>query len=108
MPGAWRTIAVAVATSASRSRRGMGRICIVIWRATSDSQLLAALATSIAAPAASAARNVMMATTALSDRPAIESLGTIGVGPRRVPIAEAASRSGHDSVALSKDSLVDM
>jgi hypothetical protein len=62
----------------------------------------------MAAPAASAARNVMMATTAVSDRPAIESLGTIGVGPRRVAKAEAVSRSAHDRSVVSKGSLVDM
>ena len=50
----------------------------------------------------------MMATTAVSDRPAIESRGTIGVGPRRTAIAEVASRSAHDRAAASKGSLVDM
>jgi hypothetical protein len=53
-----------------------------------------------------------MATTALSDRPAIESAGTIGVGLRRVSIAEAASRSAQDfaddRAVVSKGSLVDM
>src|SRR3974377_167950 len=108
MPGAWRTMAAAAATSASRSRPATGRTWIVTSRPTSDCQSLAAPATNMATPAASAARNVMMATTALSDRPAIESPGTIGVGPRRAAMAEAASRSTHDRAAVSKDSLVDM
>ena len=34
------------------------------------------------APVVSEARNVMMATTATSARPAIERFGTIGVSPR--------------------------
>src|SRR6516162_5258843 len=108
MPGAWRTAATAAATSASRSRPGAGRTWIVASRATSDSQSFAAPATNMAAPAASAARNVMMATTAPSDRPAIESLGTIGARPRRTAIAEAVSRSAHVRPAPSKGSLVDM
>src|SRR5690242_19868188 len=62
----------------------------------------------MAAPAAKAARNVMMATTAPSERPAIESPGTIGVGPRRAAMAEAASRSRHARATLSRGSLVDM
>src|ERR1700720_643879 len=108
MPGAWRMMAEAAATSASRSRPGTGRTWIVTSRPTSDCQSLAAPATNMAAPAASAARNVMMATTAPSDRPAIESLGTIGVGPRRAAKAETASRSAHDRAPVSKGSLVDM
>src|ERR1041385_6023774 len=62
----------------------------------------------MAAAAAKAARNVMIATTAPSERPAIESPGTIGVGPRRAAMAEAASRSRHARATLSKGSLVDM
>jgi hypothetical protein len=53
-----------------------------------------------------------MATTAVSDRPAIESPGTIAVGPRGVAMAEGASRSAQDCAddraAVSKDSRVDM
>src|SRR5215471_11411559 len=108
MPGAWRMTAAAAATSASRSRPGTGRTWIVTSRPTSDCHSLAAPAINMAAPVANAARNVMMATTALSDRPAIESAGTIGVGPRRVFMAEAASRSAHDRAVVSRGSLVDM
>ena len=56
---------------------------MVTSRATSDCQSLAASTTSIAVPVASVARKVMMATTAVSERPAIELLGTIGVGAMR-------------------------
>jgi hypothetical protein len=45
---------------------------MVISRPTSDCQSLAALTTMVAAPVVSAARKVMMATTAASERPAIE------------------------------------
>src|SRR5262249_59747071 len=108
MPGAWRMTAAAAATSASRSRPGTGRTWIVTSRPTSDCHSLAAPAINMAAPVANAARKSMIATTALSDRPAIESAGTIGVGPRRVAMAEAASRSSHDRAAVSRGSLVDM
>src|SRR5262245_9303244 len=100
--------AAAAATSASRSRPATGRTWIVTSRPTSDCQSLAVPATSMAAPAASAARKVIMATTAVSDRPAIESPGTMGVGPRRAAMAVAASRPARDRVAPSKGSLVDM
>ena len=55
---------------------------MVISRPTSDCQSLAASTTIITAPIVSAARNVMMATTAVSERPAIEPLGTIGPSGR--------------------------
>src|SRR5689334_10921178 len=72
----------------------------------------------MATPAASAARKVMMAMTAPKDRPAIESRGTIAVGPRRAAIPGMVSRSPQDRAAVlraavlrptvSKGSLVDM
>ena len=55
---------------------------MVISRETSDCQSLAAARTSITAPVVSEARNVMIATTATSARPAIEFFGTIGVSLR--------------------------
>ena len=55
---------------------------MVISRETSDCQSLAAARTSITAPTVSEARNVMIATTATSARPAIEFFGTIGVSMR--------------------------
>src|SRR6516162_1482400 len=108
MPEAPRAMAAAAATSASTSRSGAGRTCIVTSRATSDCQSLAAAATSIAVPVANAARKVIMATTALSDRPAIESLGTMAVAPRRAAPSDTRSRSAHDRATASRGSLVDM
>ncbi len=70
---------------------GAGRTWIVISRATSDCQSAAEASTSITAPVVSEARNVMIATTATSARPAIELLGTIGVssrGKRRVALRD--------------------
>src|SRR5437588_10262732 len=108
MPVVSRAIAVAAVTSASRSRPETGRTWMVTSRATSDCQSLAASTTSIAVPVASVARKVMMATTAVSERPAIESLGTIGVEARCAVLSGAASSWGQDSDTESKDSLVDM
>src|SRR5688500_15402057 len=64
------------------SRACAGRIWIVISRATSDCQATAAERTSKTAPVVSEARNVMIATTATSARPAIECFGTIGASAR--------------------------
>src|SRR5215472_11350013 len=84
MPGAARAISTACFTSASRSRPAAGRIWIVISRATSDCHSAAEASTSITAPVVSEARNVMIATTAMSGRPAIESRGTIREVARRL------------------------
>ena len=59
-----------------------GRTWMVTSRATSDCHSTAADRTSMTAPVVSEARNVMMATTATSARPAMERFGTIGVSPR--------------------------
>src|SRR5580700_1421049 len=113
MPGTACAISAALRTSASMSRPATGRTWMVTSRPTSDRQSLAALTTSITAPAVSAARKVMMATTAVSDRPAIEFSGTIAVatcGPRERN--GVASSSSHGSVRFSarpsSGSLVDM
>src|SRR5262249_32371533 len=93
MPGAARAISTACATSASRSRPDTGRIWIVISRATSDCHSAAEESTSMTAPVVSEARNVMIATTTISARPAIASRGTIGVAAR-------ASRPGSGAGAI--------
>src|SRR5579862_1429480 len=86
---------------------------MVTSRETSERQSLAALTTIITAPAVSPARKVMMATTATSERPAIELLGTIAVATCG-PWARngAASRSSHGSAMVSNcastGSVVDM
>ena len=109
MPGAPRATAMAVRTSASMSRPDVGRICMVTSRPTSDCQSLAELTTIITAPVVSDARKVMMATTAVSERPAIEPTGTIGVGTGRVAIRDdAGSRLSHGSAMVSSGSIVDM
>src|SRR5262245_44524315 len=82
MPGTDPAIVAAVATSASPSRPGIGRIWIVTSRATLDCHWPAAAPISTTAPTVSEARNVMMAITATSARPAMESTGTIEVSPR--------------------------
>ena len=83
---------------------------MVTSRPTSDCQSLAALTTNIAAPVVSEARNVMMATTAASERPAIEFLGTIGaaagtVRTQRRRNVEIVPRLRHES---STGSVIDM
>ena len=85
MPGKPRAAAAAFATVASTSTPGAGITWIVTSRATSDSQVLAAPPTRITAPMAKQAKNVMMATTATSARPAIDCRGTIGVSKRGMP-----------------------
>src|SRR3954447_18189566 len=80
---------------------------MVISRATSDCQSLAADRTSITAPVVSEARNVMIATTATSARPEMVELGTIGesnVGSSSSAFAGAASISS----GLTAGSIVDM
>src|SRR5438132_6842081 len=90
MPAEARAMTAALITSISMSRPATGRIWIVISRATSACQSIAAARTSMTAPVVSEARNVMMATTATSARPAIVLCGTIGVSTRGA--AAAASR----------------
>jgi hypothetical protein len=57
---------------------------MVTSRATSDCQSLAAPAINMTAPMVSDARNVMIATTAMSARPEIELRGTSGVSKRGI------------------------
>src|SRR5215471_1422912 len=59
----------------------VGRIWIVISWAMSDCHSEAALITIATPPLVTAARNVMMATTAASALPPIESFGTIDLSP---------------------------
>ena len=68
---------------------------MVTSRATSDCHSAAEDRTSMTAPVVSEARNVMIATTATSARPAIERFGTIGDSPRgsRPDIARGAISS---------------
>src|SRR5208282_1047762 len=113
MPGAARAISIALRTSASMSRPAAGRTCMVTSRPTSDCQSFAVLTTSIAAPVVSAARNVMIATTAASERPAIELFGTIDVaihGARSSDGAASSSSQGSRMVCatVSIGSVVDM
>ena len=60
------------------SRPATGRTWMVISLATSDCHSVAEALTSSTTPVVTEARNVMMATTATSARPAIEARGTIG------------------------------
>src|ERR1700685_2115651 len=109
MPGAARAAAKALPTSASMSRPAAGRTWMVTSRPTSACQSFAVLTTSIAAPVVSAARNVMMATTAVSERPAIELLGTIEAAPRGArSSADPGSMSSHCSIMVSIGLVVDM
>src|SRR5215470_2004755 len=82
MPGTARASCTALPTSDSMSRPAPGLIWMVTSRAMSDCHSLAALAISTTAPVVNAARNVMMATTAISAEPEMEPLGTIGVSGR--------------------------
>src|SRR5580704_11204506 len=109
MPGAARAAATALPTSASMSRPAAGRTWTVTSRPTSACQSLAVDTTSIAAPVVSAARKVMMATTAVSERPAIELDGTIEAEPRGARSSAAAgSMSSHGSIMDSIGLVVDM
>src|SRR5581483_3549374 len=82
MPGKPRATDVAFSTAASRSRPGAGATWMVTSRATSACHSLAAEPISITAPVVSEARNVMIATTAISARPAMVLRGTSGVSKR--------------------------
>jgi len=77
---------------------------MVTSRATSDCHSLAAPATSITAPVVSEARNVMMATTAISARPAIELRGTSGVSKRGS--GPPGTRGGADISSLAESAIV--
>src|SRR5580700_2324784 len=81
-PGAARASACALPSSASMSRPSVGRTWMVISRATSDCHSVAETITMATAPLVTAARNVMMATTAASALVAIESRGTMEPSPR--------------------------
>src|SRR6266545_7161348 len=85
---------------------------MVTSRATSACQSLAAARTSMTAPVVSEARNVMMATTATSARPAIVLCGTIGVSTRGSGsavscVGAAVSRESCSSCAIAA-SIIDM
>src|SRR5271169_6239218 len=109
MPEVDCAIVIAARTSASMSRPETGRTWMVTSRPTSDCQSLAVPTTIVTAPAVSAARKVMMATTAVSERPAIEPDGTIGVGACGASVSDAvAARSSHGSDMVSSGSVVDM
>ena len=82
---------------------------MVTSRPTADCQSVAELTTIVTAPAVSAARNVMMATTAVNERPAIDPLGTIGVGLRCARTCDdPGARASHGSAITLTGSLVDM
>src|SRR5579863_5884469 len=109
MPGVLRASAVAARTSASISRPETGRTWIVTSRPTADCHSLAELTTIVTAPAVIAARNVMMAMTAISERPAMEPLGTIGAAVRCVKArGDTEVRLSHGSAMASIGSIVDM
>src|SRR6202166_3922769 len=109
MPGAARAAATALLTSASMSRPAAGRAWTGTSRPTSACQSFAVLTTSIAAPVVSAARKVIMATTAVSERPAIELDGTIEAAPRGARSSAAVgSISSHGSIMVSIGLVVDM
>src|ERR1700722_14852644 len=109
MPGAARAVAKALPTSVSMSRPAAGRTWMVTSRPTSACQSFAVLTTSIAAPVVRAARKVMMATTAVSERPAMELLGTIEAEPRGARSSAAVgSMSSHGSIMVPIGLVVDM
>src|SRR6202171_1926234 len=109
MPRPRRAVATPLLTSASMSRPAAGRTWMVTSRPTSACQSFAVLTTSIAAPVVRAARNVMMATTAVSERPAIELLGTIEAEPRGARCsAVVGAMWSHGSSIVSIGLVVDM
>src|ERR1051326_8535398 len=82
-------------------------------RARSERQSLAALTIMVTAPQVSPARNVMMATTAISELPAIELFGTMAVAtrgprPRKVVVSRSSHGSASASLPRSSGSVVDM
>src|SRR5581483_12231906 len=83
---------------------------MVTSRPTADSQSLAERTSIMAAPVVSAARNVRIATRAVSERPAIEPRGTIGAGARcgRTLEAAGAPPESHGSAMTFAGSIVDM
>src|SRR5579863_6764114 len=109
MPAVPRATARAVRTSASMSWPETGRTWMVTSRPTADCQSLAERTTIITAPAVTAARKVIMATTAVSERPAIEPRGTIGVGARCAKTRDpAGARASHGSAIVFTGLVVDM
>src|SRR5579872_5250599 len=66
---------------------------MVISRATSPRQLCAELAISMAVPAVSEARNVMIATTVTNARPAIDASGTSATSRRKLMPTSSATRT---------------
>src|SRR5277367_6505843 len=81
MPGVARARLSALRTWVSMSLPAVGRTWIVISRAMSDCHSDAAPITIATPPLVTAARNIMIATTAVSAFPAIVSFGTIVVSP---------------------------
>src|ERR1700683_1977424 len=82
---------------------------MVTSRPTSDSRSPPAPTTTTAAPVVSEARNVMMATTAPSERPASEFLGTMAATAGKASAGEAAaSRSSQGPALPSIGSVIDM
>src|SRR5712671_85787 len=81
---------------------------MVISRATSDCQSLAADRTSITAPVVIEARNVMIATTATRARPEMVELGTIGESKLGSNSSASAGAASSISSGLTAGSIVDM
>src|SRR5271163_209974 len=109
MPRLPRATAMAARTSASMSRPGTGRTWMVTSRPTSDCQSLAALTTIVTAPVVNAARKVMMATTAVSERPVIDPPGTIGVAAVGASARDdAVFPASHGSTMVLDGSVVTM
>src|SRR5215211_3970429 len=85
---------------------------MVSSRATSDCQSLAAARTSMTAPVVSDARKVMIAITAVSARPAIVALGTIGLSKLGSNsggyMPDAAGSSNSSALVSGCGSIVDM
>src|SRR3979490_1589009 len=81
---------------------------MVISRATSDCQSLAADRTSITAPVVIEARNVMIATPATSPRPESVELGPIGESSVGSNSSASAGAASSISSGLTAGSIVDM
>src|SRR5262245_37512465 len=101
MPGMALAIFAAAATSASPSRPGVGRIWIVTSRATADCHSPAAAPISTTPPTVSEARNVMMAITETSARPATESTGPMDVSRRRTCAGVSTGTLSSTSIGLA-------
>src|SRR5665213_2052704 len=82
---------------------------MVTSRATSDCHSLAAPPTRITAPMVSEARNVMMATTAISARPEIELRGTSAVSKRgNAARARDATPRSTSVIVVTLTSIIDV